>query len=216
MPSVFFVKVVPSHPCFTTVLHPQLSSHFSTCFPAFASGSSTPPSVDESIHCHPAGRDMLWPTLSQVLSPGLSSKSAANTLRPSHLREDAVSTRKLTISRPPWMRLKSATQQTLGRLTSPLFSQEREVSAIPFSASCSQTHSSMDKSRRDVEQLSSFGKPLSKSKRNRDLEIVQDSQMERGRILSEQRDLRGFPEKKADHAFQGENAQPRQDLSEAV
>ena len=45
----------------------------------------------------------------------------------------------------------------VGRLTSLLFSQEREVSAIPFSVSSSQTHSSMEKSRRDVEQFSSCG-----------------------------------------------------------
>ena len=43
-------------------------------------------------------------------------------------------------------------------------------------------------------------------KRNRDLENVQDSQMERERILSEQRDIHDCLEKKADHAFQGELA----------
>ena len=59
----------------------------------------------------------------------------------------------------------------VGRLTSPLFSQEREVSADPF-VPCSPTHSSVEKSRRDVEPFSSFGKPLSKGERNRDLESV--------------------------------------------
>ena len=73
-----------------------------------------------------------------------------------------------------WMRLKSATQQTW----------DHEVSAIPFGVSCSQTHSSMEKSRRDVEQFSSFGKPLSKGKGHRDLG---SAQMERERILSEHR-----------------------------
>ena len=92
----------------------------------------------------------------------------------------------------------------VGRLTSPLFSQEREVSASPFSVSCSLTRSSVEKSSRDVEPSSSFGKPLSKGKRNRDPESVQDSQMERARILSEQRDIHDFLKKKADHAFQGE------------
>ena len=47
----------------------------------------------------------------------------------------------------------------VGRLTSQLFSQEREVSADPFGVSCSQTHSSMEKSKREVEPFSSFGKP---------------------------------------------------------
>ena len=54
--------------------------------------------------------------------------------------------------------------------------------------------------------FSSFGKPLSKSTRNRDLESVQDSQMERERILPERRDIHDFLEKKTDHAFQGEFA----------
>ena len=35
----------------------------------------------------------------------------------------------------------------VGRLTSPLSSQEREVSAVPFGVSCSQTHSIMEKFR---------------------------------------------------------------------
>ena len=42
----------------------------------------------------------------------------------------------------------------VGRLSSSLISQEREVSAIPFSVSHSQTHSSMEKSCRDVEPFS--------------------------------------------------------------
>ena len=42
--------------------------------------------------------DWLNNSLSQVVSPSLSSKSAANTLRSSYLREEAVSTRKLTIA----------------------------------------------------------------------------------------------------------------------
>ena len=41
----------------------------------------------------------------------------------------------------------------VGRLTSPRFSQDREVSAIPFGVSCSRTHSSMEKSSRDVEHF---------------------------------------------------------------
>ena len=47
----------------------------------------------------------------------------------------------------------------------------------------------MEKSRWDVEPFSSFGKPLSKGERNRHLECVHDSEIERERILSEQRDI---------------------------
>ena len=103
----------------------------------------------------------------------------------------------------------------VGRLTSPLFSQEREVSANPFSFSCSQTRSSVEKSMRDVEPFSSYGKPLLKGRRNRELESVQDAQMERERILSKRRDIHDFLEKKADHAFQGECAAQTR-LSEAL
>ena len=133
------------------------------------------------------------------MSPSLSLKSAANTLRLIYLRGRAVSTPTLTISRPLWMRLKFTTTE-MGQLTSPLFSQEREVSANPFCVSCSQTHSSVEKSRQDVDPFSSveksrlgvepfstFEKRLSKGKRNRELESEQDSQMEKERILSEQR-----------------------------
>ena len=68
-----------------------------------------------------------------------------------------------------------------GRLTSPLFSQEREVSANPFSATFSHSHSSIGKPRRDVNQCSSFEKSLTRSKRtsSRDSGSVQGFQMER-------------------------------------
>ena len=46
------------------------------------------------------------------------------------------------------------------RLTSPRFAQEREASAVSSGVSCSQTHSCVEKSRRDVEPFWSFGKPL--------------------------------------------------------
>ena len=55
----------------------------------------------------------------------------------------------------------------------------------------------MEKSRRDVE-FSSFGTPLSIGERNRDLESVWDSQMEKERIRLEQRDIHEFLEKKND------------------
>ena len=94
----------------------------------------------------------------------------------------------------------------VGRLTTIPFSQEREVSADPFGVSFSQTLSSVGKCMRDVEQFSSFRIPLSKGQRNRDLECVQDSQMGRESILSEQRDIYDFLEKKGDHVFQRECA----------
>ena len=74
------------------------------------------------------------------------------------------------------------------RLTSPLFSQEREVGAIPFGVSCSQPHSTIGKPRRDDDRCAGFQKSLSRWKRkiSRDSESVQDSQMERERMLSEQ------------------------------
>ena len=144
----------------------------------------------------------------------------------------------LRISRPLWMRLKSTARRTWdGWLLH--FSQECEVSAIPFGASCSQTHSSTEKSVRKVESFpsvdphssfersmrnvdrfssvelfSSFGKPLSKGKRIRYLESMQDSQMERERILSESGDFHDILQKKSDQAFQGDFAAQRR-LSEA-
>ena len=85
----------------------------------------------------------------------------------------------------------------MGQLTSPLFSQEREVSAIVFSVSGSRTHSSVlipkrdtvlfsniGRPVRDVDSCSSLEEPLSKGKRSRELESVQLSQIESGRILS--------------------------------
>ena len=48
----------------------------------------------------------------------------------------------------------------VGRLTSPSFSQEREVSAIPLSVSGSQTHLSVARPMRDVDPFSSTGKPV--------------------------------------------------------
>ena len=48
----------------------------------------------------------------------------------------------------------------VGRLTSPLLSQEREVSAVPFSASSSQTHSCVERPMRDIDPFPSIGKPV--------------------------------------------------------
>ena len=48
----------------------------------------------------------------------------------------------------------------VGQFTSPLFSQEREVSANPFSVSGSQTHSSVVRPMRDTDLFSSIGRPV--------------------------------------------------------
>ena len=105
----------------------------------------------------------------------------------------------------------------MGRLTSPLFSQEREVSGIKFTVSCSQTHSSVERPMRDVdpfssveksswdvEPFSSFGKPLSKGKDIENWRECNILKWKRERILSEQRNTHDILEQKADQAFQGE------------
>ena len=58
--------------------------------------------------------------------------------------------------------------------------------------------SSIGKPMQDVESFSSFKGSLLKGKRNRDLESVQDSQIEKVRILSKQKGLHEFLEKRAD------------------
>ena len=81
------------------------------------------------------------------------------------------------------------------QLTSPLFSQEREVNG-------SQAHSSVERPMRGTDLFASIGKPvrsvepssnversLSNGKRNRELESVQLSQMVIEKILSEQKSL---------------------------
>ena len=109
----------------------SLSPHFSTPFPTLARCSSTTPSLFypsaspstatlQGVLCF--GR-LAEQSLSQVMSPSLTSKSAASTLRLTY-------TRTATISRTLWMRLKFYDTADVGRLTSPLFSREREVSAI--------------------------------------------------------------------------------------
>ena len=101
--------------------------------------------------------------LSQVVSPSLSSMSAANKLRLSS-RGGSLNTNVDDLETT--LDASEVYDTTdVGRLTSPLISQEREVSATLFGVSCSQTDSSVERSRRDVEPLSSFGEPLSKGKR---------------------------------------------------
>ena len=55
-----------------------------------------------------------------------------------------------------------------------------------------------------MEQCSTFGKPLSKVREIEILVSVQDSPMERERIMSEHKDIHDFLEKKADHALKGD------------
>ena len=74
----------------------------------------------------------------------------------------------------------------VGRLTSPLFSQEREASAIPVSVSGLNAQSSVVRPVRNVEPFSSFEKPLSKGERNQELKSVKVSKMEKERILPDQ------------------------------
>ena len=85
----------------------------------------------------------------------------------------------------------------VGRLTSPLFSEEREVNANPFCVYGSETHSSVESSMRDRDPFSSIEKPvrdvmsfssferlLLKGERNRELKSVQLSHMEKERTLT--------------------------------
>ena len=79
-----FIETIPSHPCFAALCLTLF--FFSTPFSTFAFGSSTSLSlskpVDESIHCQSAKDgyvlvDWLKNHTSQVMSPNLSSESAA-------------------------------------------------------------------------------------------------------------------------------------------
>ena len=93
----------------------------------------------------------------------------------------------------------------VGQFASPLFPRGRETSALPTSASGSQAQSSVGRPMRDVGPFSSVGQPvrnvqsfssfekwLSKGKRNRELESVHLSQMEKEVIVSEQRNIHEF------------------------
>ena len=114
----------------------------------------------------------------------------------------------------------------VGRLTSPSFSQEREVSAIPLSVPSSQTHLSVARPMRDVEPFSSIGKPvrevepflrfekpLSKCKRK---SITGECKFLKckGKEFWPNRNIRDFLEQKAEQTFQGELAAQTR-LSEA-
>ena len=152
-------KVIPSHPCFTA---PCLThSCLRTSLHRFLHLRMVRPRLLRCyiLRCvHPlppckegyALADWLNNPLSQVTSPSPSSKSAANTFRLMYFRERAVSKRTLTI-RDHCDASEVYDTADVGRLTSPLFCLGREASAIANSVSCSQTHSSVEKSMRDVE-----------------------------------------------------------------
>ena len=108
MQSVCFRVAIPSHPCFAApcLEHPFYS--FRSTLKTLTPGSPSSPSLLFPTMSPPlplckegyalAG----WLNIphSQVMSPNLSWKSAANTLRSSYLREVTASTRMLTTSRP--------------------------------------------------------------------------------------------------------------------
>ena len=71
--------------------------------------------------------------------------------------------------------------------------------------------SSLGKPVRDFEHFSSFERPMLKGKRNRELEGVQPSKMEKERILSAQKRLHEFLEKEADQALRGDFARVARD-----
>ena len=110
-----------------SLLDTQLSPHFSTPFPTLALGSypSASPSTAplQGGLCFGRLAEQSPLTGSEPESP-IEVSSEHTTI---YLREKAVPTRTLTISRPLWMRLKYATQQTWDGWLHYCFSQEREV-----------------------------------------------------------------------------------------
>ena len=174
-----------------TLLDPQLSPHFSTPFPTLALGLSTSPSL--------LSFDVSTATLHGGLCFGwLAEKLPLTGYEPKPLIE--VSSEHTPINLPSKKGILDTNLDDLattvdasevydttdvGRLLSPLFFSG--ISADPFSVSRSQTHSSVEKSRRDVELFSSFGKPLSKGKRNRDSEGVQEFSNEKRKTVRTKR-----------------------------
>ena len=182
--SACFLKVIPSHSCFTAPCLKHICLHTSPQFFRYLQPvSSAPPSLPHPSTGPPTENPQggLYNLLSQVTSPKLSSKSAVATLRLSYLQEKGSFDTNIDDLTTTLDACEENDTTDVGRLTSPRFSQEREVSANPFGASCIQTHSSVERSKRSVEPFpsvepcSSFQKPLSKGKRNRDVESVQDS-----------------------------------------
>ena len=145
-----------------TLLDRQLSPQFSTPFPTVVLGSSTSPSL-----LYPS-MSPSTATLQRGLSFGrLAEQPPLTRFEPTPItlpsREGSLDT---NVDDLATIEDASDVYDTadVGRLTSPLFSQEHEVSADPFSVSCSQRHSSVEKSMRDVELFSSFGNRCRKVK----------------------------------------------------
>ena len=115
----------------------------------------------ESIHCHSVRRVPLWP-------PGRTVPSHRLRAHVSHRSQQRTHSDQLTFN-------KSSLDTSIGDLattldasetidtievaqfTSPPFSQEREVSANPFSVSDSQAHSSVERPMRDTDLFSNSG-----------------------------------------------------------
>ena len=162
---------IPSHPCFVALC----LIHFLTIL--YTVSYTCTQSDDYSFACYIFRRVQPLPLckeghslaawlnnpVSQVLSPSLSSKSAASTPRSTHLRErDSLDTNldDLATTVDASERIDTTDVQ---RLTSPLFSQEREVSATPVGVSCSQTQTSVGRPTRDTDLFSSIGRERSET-----------------------------------------------------
>ena len=143
MQSVCFLKVIPSHPCSTA--DPQFSSPFSTSFSALAPGSSTSASLlYTSMSPSTAtlqGGSCIGRLAEQSPLTGYGPKSRIEVssehtpiILPS--RRGSLDTNVDDLATT--LDASEVCDTTdVGRLTSPLFSQEREVSAFPFGVSCS-------------------------------------------------------------------------------
>ena len=79
----------------------------------------------------------------------------------------------------------------LGRLASPLFPQDRETSANPFGNFSTQKRESSEASFSHFRTCTETSMAGSQNKRksSRDMAVVRDSQLEREKILSEQREI---------------------------
>ena len=181
-----FLKAIPSHPCFVArCLDGPFPVTFSTPFPTLAPSPMTTPSLlhpsASSTTATPQGGLLFGRLAEQSPLTGYERKSlieVSSEHTPIFLpsRKGTLDTN-LAIMVHASERI-NTTDGTVDSTT--FFSQEREVSAISFSVSGSQTHSSVErpmrhtdlfssigKPVRDVESFSCFEKPLSKGKRNR-------------------------------------------------
>ena len=94
-----------------------------------------------------------------------------------------------------------------GRLASPLFPQERETSANPlgiYHSSGESSEVSFSHLRASIEK--SKARSHNKRMSSRDSGFARDPHLKREKILSEQKEIHNFLERKADQAFRGERA----------